>query len=116
VKLPSPETSIVAEEKVVGYLLNPLHPDGAGKAQFFAALGFGTEDWRLFADSLRGVAARNQVTRTVESDHGVKYIVDGTIETPAGRSPWVRTVWIVDHGQTVPRLVTAYPQQPEQQR
>jgi hypothetical protein len=31
------------------------------------------------------------------------------IETPGGRMPAVRTVWIVDHGTTAPRLVTAYP-------
>jgi hypothetical protein len=65
------------------------------------------------ADALVQVAFLNDVTAKVESTHGVKYIVDGRIETPVGRSPWVRTVWIVDHGQTAPRLVTAYPQQPE---
>jgi hypothetical protein len=45
----------------------------------------------------------------MESTHGKKYIVDGTMETPTGKSPRVRTIWIVDGGETVPRLVTAYP-------
>jgi hypothetical protein len=40
--------------------------------------------------------------------------VDGEIETPAGRSVVIRTVWIVDHSQSAPRLVTAYPLAPEE--
>jgi hypothetical protein len=45
----------------------------------------------------------------MESSHGTKYIVDGEIVSPVGKNPVVRTVWIVDHGQTIARLVTAYP-------
>jgi len=40
-------------------------------------------------------------------------LVEGEIETPAGRSVVIRTVWIVDHGQSSPRLVMAYPLVPE---
>ncbi len=39
--------------------------------------------------------------------------MEGEIETPAGRSVVIRTVSIVDHGQSSPRLVTAYPPVPE---
>ena len=35
----------------------------------------------------------------------------GRIETPSGKTPLVRTVWIVDRGFDAPRLVTAYPQE-----
>jgi hypothetical protein len=28
---------------------------------------------------------------------------------PDGRAPMVRTVWTIDEGQTLPRLITAYP-------
>jgi hypothetical protein len=47
----------------------------------------------------------------METVHGKKYIVDGAIETPSGKTPVVRTVWIVDEGSDVPRLVTAYPRE-----
>jgi hypothetical protein len=49
------------------------------------------------------------VTSTMESSHGKKYIVDGPISRPGGSERLVRSVWIVDTGETVPRLVTAYP-------
>jgi hypothetical protein len=45
----------------------------------------------------------------MESPHGLKYALDGKIETPSGRSPTVRTIWIVDAGVETPLLVTAYP-------
>ncbi|HEV7374892.1 MAG TPA: hypothetical protein VGN95_09260 [Pyrinomonadaceae bacterium] len=41
--------------------------------------------------------------------HGKKYIIDDMIEMPSGKSPVVRTVWIIDRGEDAPRLVTAYP-------
>ncbi len=103
----------MSEQKIATYLLNPRHPDGAGKASFFMALGFCAEHWQILAEAFKRLAAYNEVSRSVQSEHGWKYVVEGEIETPAGRSVVVRTVWIVDHGQSSPRLVTAYPLVPE---
>jgi len=61
------------------------------------------------AAALRMLAINSPVNLSVESPHGKKYIVDGAIETPSGKTPMVRTVWIIDSGETIPRLVTAYP-------
>lgn len=91
------------------YLLNSAHPDNGGKAKFFLGLGFTPEQWQLFAEALRTLARSFPVTEYLESAHGIKYIVIGRIETASGRSPGVRTVWIVDKGTDNPRLVTAYP-------
>ena len=63
----------------------------------------------LFAQALRRLAETGMVTKTVDSVHGQKYIVDGQIETPLGTPRPVRSVWIVDRGLEAPRLVTAYP-------
>jgi hypothetical protein len=93
------------------YLLNPAHPDGAAKARFFAALGFTPEAWDVLATALRELAVRSPIANRMESVHGTKYLVDGPIETRSGRSRSVRTVWIVDAGRDIPRLVTAYPRE-----
>jgi hypothetical protein len=113
VKLPNVENAVVSEDKVVGYLLNPAHADGAAKARFFTAIGFSVANWQMLAAALQEIAARNELARNVESPHGVKYIVEGPINSPCGESPFVRTVWIIDNGQSIPRLVTAYPHLPE---
>ncbi|MFW6193616.1 MAG: DUF6883 domain-containing protein [Gemmatimonadota bacterium] len=41
--------------------------------------------------------------------HGMKYVVDGELTTPDGRTARIRTVWIAQPGNPRPRLVTAYP-------
>jgi cytochrome c551/c552 len=54
-------------------------------------------------------AARTQVGRQIKSPWGEKFIVDGSLHAPAGLTPTVRTIWIVDASDKRPRLVTAYP-------
>ena len=55
------------------------------------------------------MAGPTPVAKQMEFIHGLKYILEGKMETPSGRSPTVRTIWIVDRGAETPRLVTAYP-------
>jgi len=101
--------ALVEREKITEYLLNPAHPDNGGKAPFFIALGFKREDWEQFAAAMRQLVLHTRVSKHVETAHGKKYIIDGTIETPSGQTPVVRTVWIINRGADVARLVTAYP-------
>ena len=82
-KLPNAEGALVEEKKVVGYLLNRSHPEGAAKARFFEALGFSVDQWQTLAHALRRITEESPATASMVSSHGQKYIVDGTIETPA---------------------------------
>jgi hypothetical protein len=108
-KLPNADSAVVAQAKVRDYLLNPAHPDNGGNAAFFIALGFRVEDWDALAAALRELANRFEVAETFESIHGRKYTLVGPLQSPSGRLPVVRTIWIVDRGEEIPRLVTAYP-------
>jgi hypothetical protein len=108
-RIPNAHLALVAKEKVAGYLLNAAHPDNGGKAEFFTSLGFRREEWEVLARAFRGLATANEVTDRLESSHGMKYLLEGSIETPSGRIARVRTIWIVDRGRNCPRLVTAYP-------
>jgi hypothetical protein len=107
--LPGADNLLVGREKIVDYLLNSAHPDNGGKAEFFLDLGFHQSHWQHLAAALRNAAGNHPVSKTMASPHGTKYIVESRIETPSGKTPWVRTVWIVDLGLSKPRLVTAYP-------
>ncbi len=106
--LPNAGEARVDREKVVEYLLSPSHPDGRSKAAFFVRFGFRVAEWKALAEALRETGISNPVTREVESAYGRRYTVDGPLRAPDGRSPMVRTVWIVEP-ETAPRLVTAYP-------
>jgi len=109
--LPNVDDVEIAREKITDYLLNPRHPDGAGKAAFFAAQGFTAEEWHVLADAFRRLAASFPVAKQLDSPHGTKYIVEDALTTPSGKTPLIRTVWIVDRGADRPRLVTAYPRE-----
>ena len=108
-RLPNAPQVRVEEEKITRYLLDPSHPTGRNKARFFSQFGYSAEQWWVLAEALRSHGARHEVVKVVDTEYGTRYGVDGTIETPDGRRPGVRTVWQVDRGDGGPRLVTAYP-------
>jgi hypothetical protein len=109
VKLPNADHVLVDRDKITEYLLNPAHPDNGGKAKFFKLLGFRRDNWQVLASALSNLALKSSVVQYTESAHGEKYVVDGKIATPSGRTPTIRTIWIIDRGLDKPRFVTAYP-------
>jgi len=52
-KLPNASELIVEREKILNYLLNPMHRYGAAKTRFFTLFGFRAEAWEILADALR---------------------------------------------------------------
>jgi hypothetical protein len=49
------------------------------------------------------------VAETTETIYGKKYVIDGELETPNGDMIHLRTIWIIETGDDIPRLVTAHP-------
>ena len=111
-QLPAAERAVVPRPKVVDYLLSSTHPEERGKAAFFRRCGFSPASWEQLASALRRHGRTHTVARVEPSPFGTRYVIEGTMGTPAGRSPLVRSVWFVGHGGDVPRLVTAYPLNP----
>jgi hypothetical protein len=109
--LPNADLAYVDGAKITGYLLSTAHPDGRSKANFFARFGFTVENWPVLANALGAVARSNAVVSISESEYGARYTVDGPLNTPDGRTPTVRTVWIIASGSVAPRLITAHPLQ-----
>ena len=95
------------------YLLNAAHPDNGGKARYFQALGYSSSDVMQLVAALRLVAVHGETVASVTSAHGEKFVVDGQLQARIKGTPSraVRTVWIVERGEDVPRLVTAYPRE-----
>ena len=108
-KLPDKEKAYIPLLKIKDYLLSETHPIGKSKAKFFRSLGFNELNIDLLKQGLLTIAQIEDVKEAVSSMHGVKYIIDGLIQTPAGETVKVRTIWIIDKGQTHPRFVTTYP-------
>lgn len=108
-KLPHLQLAQVHKEKIVDYLLSPIHRDGRHKHNFFVRFGFRPEEWEQLADALIQHATDNDVTSQQQTTFGVRYVIEGTLYCPDGRNPLVRVIWFIDFEDDVPRLVTAYP-------
>jgi hypothetical protein len=109
VNLPNADNAFVEPAKILEYLLAFDHPEGGSKAGFFTRFGFTADDAEALAAALLAQARANPVSSSAESKHGTKYGIDGPLLCPDGRSPSIRSVWIIDRGADAPRLVTAYP-------
>ena len=108
-KLPNARQARVQREKITGYLLAENPESGRGKPNFFAAFGFSADNWQAFAEALLALGSACEVAQVEETEFGVKYVVEGRLDAPDGRSPRVRTIWQIDWGRDRPRLVSAYP-------
>ena len=108
-RLPNAENAYVPPAKILRYLLADKHPKGGSKARFLTKFGFNRAQWRTLEQALLAHATNHEVAAFDETEYGLVYVVNGAIETPDGRNPRIRTVWIIRHGDDSPRLVTARP-------
>lgn len=108
-KLPNLDDIFVPTEKIKDYLLNVAHEEGGGKAVFFLRYGFSLATWQDLAEALIRHAHNHEVVKQEITAFGTRYVVEGVLETPAGKTPNVRVVWFISSDAENPRLVTAYP-------
>ncbi len=108
-KLPNREKAYIPLPKLHNYLLSKIHSIGKWKAGFFLSLGFDATKVDELERDLVAIAHSEDISEVIPSVHGTKYVVDGLLQAPNGRSVQMRTVWIIDAGEDQPRFVTAYP-------
>jgi len=108
-ELPNKLHAYVSFSKISDYLLSETHAVGKSKAKFFRSLGFDETNISQFEKALVDIAQTETVVETSGTMYGKKYVVDGELKTPSGAMMHLRTVWIIESGDDVPRLVTAHP-------
>jgi len=105
-----PGDCFIAPDKITKYLLNLDHRTGGPKAKFFIGGGFSPDDPKALAEALKRHFRGNQPTvREPDGCGGERLVIDAPMEVPDGRNPMVRSVWDIDRGETVARLITAHP-------
>ena len=72
-------------------------------------LGYDNTNAGTLERDLLAFAHDISVGETIVSEWGIKYVITSALHTPSGESVYLRTVWIVDQGESRPRFVTAYP-------
>lgn len=107
-KMPNANDVLIEHQKITGYLLNLEHEDGGPKARFYMAHGFTRRGWRRLANALRRHALLD-VTETESVSYGVTYVIVGPFPMLDGKTANLQSIWMINHGSSVPRLITAYP-------
>jgi hypothetical protein len=107
-RIPGAERAVADGAKIRDYLLSPEHPVGGPKARFFKSLGFLRSDWVAVQQIIAGLA-ESDAQLGKQTGFGQKYVIEGTIEGPGGRTASIVVVWIVLAAEDFPRFVTAYP-------
>jgi hypothetical protein len=108
-KLQDSHNSFVANSKITEYLLNLNHEKGKSKAKYFFGFGFALNKISEFKNALVQHSIQREIYQEVQNDFGKKYELRCEILTPDSRNPCIVTVWIIDNGSNIPKLVTAYP-------
>jgi hypothetical protein len=95
--------------KLEDYTLNPFHRDGRHKARVFeAALGITQGNLEVLQTALYNAATEsdNAIAKG-DNGFGEVYVLDFPLATTSG-SAMARSVWIVRHNESIPRLTTCY--------
>ena len=108
-KLPQ-DTTIIASEKLRDYALNDLSPDGTSKAHYLADIGYEQDTWRQLEHDLRTQHFSLECQPGRPSRYGRKYEICAPLRGPNGQQRWLRTVWMIRHGETSARLITLIPE------
>ena len=106
-KLTNCENAFVAKEKLLDYLLDD--ENSKGKSIFFHLFGYFKDNFEDLGITLQTLACSGKVTATETTKFGTKFIVDGVVTTPNGRSVYLTSVWIIKNEEDFPRVVTVYP-------
>ena len=108
-KIPNADRAIIAQDKLCDYLLNIDHEWGGSKARLLVTMGYSPDYWQRLETDLRAQHLTVDVDRTVDTDYGPRYEIVAALVGPAGRSVTFRSVWQIDTGTDIPRLITMYP-------
>lgn len=108
-KIPNAENAIVDIRKLREYCLNTEHDDGKHKARlFFGALGITVDNAEELREALLHAVKTHDAQVGQRDIYGQRYIVD-FLFTWQNKKALTRSVWIIDPGSDVPRLITTYP-------
>jgi hypothetical protein len=109
-KVPNADQAVIAQDKVCNYLLNVTHRRGASKARLLLAMGYRVDDWQRLEADIHAQHLTQEVARVVDTDYGPRYEIVAPLVGPAARSVTFRSVWQIDTGTVMPRLITMHPE------
>ncbi len=108
-KLPNGEYAVVQRRKSSITCLTWNIATAQARHDFSRSSGSAPKRGRNWPLPCEKHGCQNEVSKTVETGFGPLFEVEGDLTAPDGRRPRVCSVWQLDQGETLPRLITAYP-------
>ncbi len=106
--LPNVANATVDIAKLRDYCLNPTHPEGKHKAHIFATLlGYMMADAEKLRELILAATLTHEAAQGATDEHGTRYTLDFAAQGLRAMVT-IRTAWIIDTGETTPRLVSCY--------
>src|ERR1043165_6160127 len=109
-RIPNADRAIIDSDKLVRYLLDVDHPQGGPKARLLVSLGYSTLQWQQLENDLRRWHLTEDYLATSQSRWGIRYEIVAPLTGPAGDTVLFRSIWQIDIGTDIPRLITMYPE------
>jgi len=104
------ETTVIAPEKLLDYILNFANPDGEPKARFLGEMGYDQKKWQILENDLREQHLTLEASSGKESIYGKKYEIIAPLVGPNGQRRWLRSIWMIRANETFARFVTLIPE------
>lgn len=108
--IPNADRAIMAPSKLRDYLLNAAHKKGGSKARLLIGMGYTPTDYSNLEADLRVQHLTLDPANTEANDYGTCYEIVAPLVGPTGKSITFRSVWQIDLGTDVPRLITMVPE------
>ena len=109
-KIPHADKAIIAEEKILDYLLNQDHRRGGAKARLLVSIGYQRDEWKQLERDIREKHLTSDIKATIDTEYGIRYEIVGPLGVSGRRKIDFRSIWQVDTGTDTPRLITIYPE------
>ena len=106
-----PEHTIIAKEKLTGYLLEFKKRND--KSQWLAKAGYSRENWKILENDLRKQILSKEAVCLETTEYGRLYEIKGIIIGPNGTTLLVRTIWMIETETDISKFITMYPSEKE---
>ena len=107
-KLKNADLAVIDPRKFTHYCLNTDSPDGKHKARVFkSALGYDLSNYKDLIRQIKNAIMIYEAQWAGDTAHGQLFRVDVPVGGPIAEAI-VRTGWIYEKGDDVPRLTTAF--------
>ena len=108
-KIPNGDRAIIDKSKLTDYALNINHDRGGPKAKKLIRYGYSPDNWQQLELDIRKYHLTADIRIEKATRYGTRYEIRAALLAPINKPLYVRTIWQIDNGTDLPRLITLVP-------